>query len=511
MRMLFLPFIAFLFLVCGSVTAQNLETISFNGQNRTMLVYAPANIPANRPLVISLHGANQDADYQKNQTNWNNCADTAKFVVVYPNAINKFWDTSGDNDVKFIEHIMDLMYDRYQIDRTRIYLSGFSLGAMMTYVCIDKLYEKVAAFAPVSGVRFDNKYPAFTRRVPIIHSHGTGDDVFKWTGDLAHSAGGYPYIPDYVKECANLMGLTTETTIKPYPTTKSNSAAWLKKWTKAGDPIEVWLLALEGKGHWHSEDINGSVSTTQEIWKFFCKYALAPSIVPEYENNSFDLPSDIKSFYFDYTSSADFSITKCTYLKDDISVEMEKQLSENRVTFSFPADFTVPEGTCQLKLTNVRDGGKRKTLIYNYTIGFTDISDEANPDTTSTAYIYKGKFLRMMERAWYVYNNTGHLKASRLALRKKLKTAIDKYDGLTSTSPSVYEAAMQELEALILTVEPYVDEATAISNLQRQATPTKIRYFTTSGSQLSSPRNGLNIVKTTLNNKTVTTKKVVIN
>ncbi|MDO5129761.1 MAG: hypothetical protein Q4D64_07560 [Prevotellaceae bacterium] len=35
-----------------------------------MLVYAPADLPENAPLLISLHGMNQDAPYQQNMANW---------------------------------------------------------------------------------------------------------------------------------------------------------------------------------------------------------------------------------------------------------------------------------------------------------------------------------------------------------------------------------------------------------------------------------------------------------
>ena len=46
------------------------EDISVNGLQRNMLVYAPADLPENTPLLISLHGMNQDAPYQQNMANW---------------------------------------------------------------------------------------------------------------------------------------------------------------------------------------------------------------------------------------------------------------------------------------------------------------------------------------------------------------------------------------------------------------------------------------------------------
>ena len=490
--------------------AQKLENVYFNGQNRSMIVYAPANIPANRPLVITLHGANQDAQYQMDNTKWNKLADEKNFVVVYPNGVDRWWDTGGDRDVKYIEHIMTLMKERYNIDENRIYLSGFSLGSMMTYICMDKLADKVAAFAPVSGVRFDNHKPEFKKRVPFIHTHGTGDDVFKWVGDPGHAAGGYPYIPDYVKGCATIMGLTTETRIAPYPEGKSGSKDYLVKYTKPGDPIEVWMLALDGVGHWHSDaDGYGGISTTREIWNFFEKYSLQPDITPEYVENSFDIPTDSK-ISFAFGSTIDYSIVKGYHIKGDVSTELEKtEPVAGTLSFSFPGG-QFPEGPCQIKLSNVRKPGSRKSYFYNYTMGITDVSEEANPDTTSYAYKYKGGFLRMLARAQYVHTYTAHCSKGAIAsFRKTLAALIEKYKDFASTNPYEYEAPTAELEEALLKLERYVDVAAAINDVTLSASSC-VEYFSADGTRLVSPRLGMNIVKTTFADKSVEIRKVYI-
>ena len=46
------------------------DNINVNGTNRTMNVYAPRNIEKNRPLIIQMHGMNQDAPYQQNAAKW---------------------------------------------------------------------------------------------------------------------------------------------------------------------------------------------------------------------------------------------------------------------------------------------------------------------------------------------------------------------------------------------------------------------------------------------------------
>lgn len=115
------------------------QTIKVGTATREMLVYVPADLPEKAPMVISMHGANQDPNFQMNQTHWNEVADTAKILVVYPQGNGNAWDISGSGDVKFIETIMKTMQKKYKVDKNRIYISGFSMGGMMTYHCMTKL------------------------------------------------------------------------------------------------------------------------------------------------------------------------------------------------------------------------------------------------------------------------------------------------------------------------------------------------------------------------------------
>ena len=102
------------------------DNITVNGVTRHMIVYAPSGIEKNRPLIIQMHGMNQDAPYQQNAAKWEEIADTARFVVVFPNGENKAWDISGDKDVNFLKAIINEMSDKYGIDTKRVSVSGFS-------------------------------------------------------------------------------------------------------------------------------------------------------------------------------------------------------------------------------------------------------------------------------------------------------------------------------------------------------------------------------------------------
>lgn len=147
--------ICLILLICTlfftTVSYAQIEDIKVGTSNRKMLVYAPPQIEEDRPLLLSLHGLNQDIYYQQSQTQWETIARANNFVLVYPGGINNSWDISGTRDTDFILAIIDEMYNRYGIDRDRVYLSGFSMGGMMTYHAATKIADKIAAFAPVSG------------------------------------------------------------------------------------------------------------------------------------------------------------------------------------------------------------------------------------------------------------------------------------------------------------------------------------------------------------------------
>ena len=176
---------------------------------------------------------------------------------------------------------------KHHVDKNRIYLSGFSMGSWLGYHCLETLGDKIAAFGPVSGVDI-GKQPRANRMVPIMHIHGTADDVFKYTGDPYHMAGGYPSIEEYVKKWAAYEGCDTSTpqVIRPYPAGRNTANDTRTIYNNVNDDVEVNLISIDGKGHWHSNDPNG-VNSTQELWNFFKRHQLNQHPVPVENRNYF--------------------------------------------------------------------------------------------------------------------------------------------------------------------------------------------------------------------------------
>lgn len=276
-----------LMVLCLQMAAQTWEEVKVGTSIRKTLTYVPKNVEKSPALVISLHGFNQDPEFQQKQTQWNAMADKEGFIVTYPLGNNKMWDTNGTSDVKFVETVIKEMINQHHVDKNRIYLSGFSMGSWLGYHCLETIGDQIAAFGPVSGVDI-GKQPKANRKVPIMHIHGTGDDVFKYTGDPYHMAGGYPSIEEYVKKWADYEGcdVSNPQVVRPYPSSRKTASATRTIYNNVNDDVEVNLISIDGKGHWHSNDPNG-VNSTQELWNFFKRHQLNLHSVPVENRNYF--------------------------------------------------------------------------------------------------------------------------------------------------------------------------------------------------------------------------------
>ena len=264
--------LSLLLLLMGVVLPMKADNVTVNGTNRSYNVYAPKDLGENRPLLIFCHGYNQDANWMQNSEFKNEnvsmeaVCDTAKFVVVFPNGIDRAWDTSGDRDINFVKAIIEKMVTQYKIDRNRVYLGGFSMGGMFTYHAMNKIPDLIAAFAPVSGYPMGGATAnANVRPIPILHIHGTDDGTCSFSGAK-------PALNVWVKH--NGCPATAKVT-----SNYNNFNAKLHVWGPGNDGVEVRLLELAGKGHWISKETK--VYTGSEIWNFCKKYSLnktSPSV-----------------------------------------------------------------------------------------------------------------------------------------------------------------------------------------------------------------------------------------
>jgi len=333
-----------LFVLISLSTTFQAETLIVDNTTRDYIVYAPKNLGSQRPLLISCHGMNQDAGYQKGMLQIEAIADTAKFVTVFPNGINRGWDISGDRDLRFVQAIIDEMAAKYDIDRNRVYLSGFSMGGMFTYHAMNRMADKIAAFAPISGYPMGGGVYTSSRPVPIIHTHGTTDDVVGFGGVSGVLAG-------WVKRngCP-----TTPTTVKPYRVGHITKHTW----GPGENGVEVVLLELANKGHWISNDV---VFTGEEIWNFCKRYSLElkdPTVRITEPSNALTYltyggASEIEPLTVSATASdPDGTVVRVDFYKDD---ELLGSLSE--APYTIVVD-NLSKGEHQIRAVAVDDEGR---------------------------------------------------------------------------------------------------------------------------------------------------------
>ena len=259
---------------CLMLPSSAQEKLKVGGTEREYKIYVPKDLGAKRPLLISCHGMNQDAAYQMGMLDIQSVADTAKFVTVFPEGINKSWDISGNRDINFMLAIIDEMVEKYDIDRGRVYLSGFSMGGMFTYHAMNKIADRIAAFAPISGYPMGGATASpNVRPIPIIHTHGTSDDVVTFSNvqknlNVWIKHNGCPETAEVTKRYRNAAHITRHV------------------WGPGNDDVEVVLMEMANKGHWISND-NG-VKTGDEIWRFCSRYSIEaadpvekPQILPD--------------------------------------------------------------------------------------------------------------------------------------------------------------------------------------------------------------------------------------
>ena len=244
-------------------------TINVVGNTRTMIVHVPANIEVNSPLMISLHGRWGNGAGQQQSAKFEAIADTARFIVVYPDGLpqailggggNTGWDVSGatDDDITFLKAIINTMYNSYKINKSRVYLSGFSIGGMESYHVANVAANTFAAFGSVSGYPLNeyHRYYTGSRPVPFMHIHGKEDGFVK--------VDSVPIVVD---------NMVMRNGCNPVPIVTTKSGVYTKSvYQAANNGFQYIYYALDGKGHEYT--ITNTFNPSVEIWNFVKQYTL---------------------------------------------------------------------------------------------------------------------------------------------------------------------------------------------------------------------------------------------
>jgi len=119
------------------------------------ILYTPAGFKQGEsPLILALHSMHQTGAIMESWTELNARADRDGFAVMYPSAPGRrmwCWYFQRCNDVPALRSLIASVQQTLKADPKRIYMIGYSDGALMTQRAGVELGDVLAAIAPVSG------------------------------------------------------------------------------------------------------------------------------------------------------------------------------------------------------------------------------------------------------------------------------------------------------------------------------------------------------------------------
>jgi len=283
-------------------------SIIVGGLKRTYLLHVP---PARdktkpKPLLIALHGGGGQGKHMRRLTRggFDRLSDQDGFVVAYPDGVEKHWnDGRGEtayrahrdnvDDVGFISALIDRMVRELNVDPRRVYVTGMSNGAMMSYRLACDLSEKIAAIAPVAGAIPENLYPSCSpsRPVHVLAINNVNDPLMPFAGGNVTGPWGRKKLGEVLSTAEtvafwarhNNCSLPPAVIYEPDRDPQDGTRIRKEVYPEGENDVTVILYAVEGGGHtwpggnqYFNERIIGKTSrdmdASEVIWGFFKKH-----------------------------------------------------------------------------------------------------------------------------------------------------------------------------------------------------------------------------------------------
>jgi polyhydroxybutyrate depolymerase len=171
------------------------RTVVSGDRERCYHLYVPAGYDPGRPvpLVVSLHGFLSNPDSQAWISGWHELAEREGFLVAYPQGTSwpQRWNAgttwnAGVDDVQFFRDLLDDLAGVAAVDRSRVYVNGFSNGGGMAVRIACEASGQVAAIGTVAAAVVDLGDCTPARPVPVLAFHGTADPLVPYEGGDMH-------------------------------------------------------------------------------------------------------------------------------------------------------------------------------------------------------------------------------------------------------------------------------------------------------------------------------------
>lgn len=283
--------------------------ITVNNIIRKYLVYRPSGMTTVNAVITVLHGGGGFglgvAEIGAHPLSvFRTIADNDKFLVVFPEGSldiqgNPGWndcrsdDVSGSqgDDITFLKQLNAKLQSELNVNSTKMYLTGTSNGALMTYSYAFQFPETIKAIAVSSG-----NLPQFpesglctngsTIPLPILITHGTSDPAMPANGGCVADIGGNCNRGKVVSQTATINywlqrnGLLNVTpTISNFDINLTDAGNVEKRVYNGAKPFVYFVLNNAGHAvpsktvHSNSSTTSGvqnrDIEYAEEVWIFF--------------------------------------------------------------------------------------------------------------------------------------------------------------------------------------------------------------------------------------------------
>ena len=261
-----------------SVSGFFTDTLTHEGELREYLTYVPEIYTSSgiaRPLLFNFHGGSGSASGQVYTADFRPIADTANFILVYPQGtFGSTWNSSLPtnprtkmfvDDFGFVDAMIKKINSDYifGIDTTRVYATGYSNGAdiSLSLACVRS--DKIAAVASVSGLldrhTAENSNPL---TVGVLSIHGTND----FSRPYEYGLDGYYFTIDELNTYWSLIN-----GFSGRPQKETYDVAGLSvEHLKYGKMIEHYKV--NGGDHIWLDITRDGFNTNQKIWNFLSRF-----------------------------------------------------------------------------------------------------------------------------------------------------------------------------------------------------------------------------------------------
>ncbi len=271
--------------------------------DRTWRLHVPASARPGSPAVVFLHGLGGNSRHGLKTTGWKEAADRHGFLLATLDGLCKhpsmpailplnprgwndgsgrgFWAEEEIDDLGFVSRVLDRLVADHGAAPDRLYLTGHSFGASMTFRAGEALGNRIAAIGPVAGVLW-NPAPRLPRPVPLTFVVGELDPLTPPDGAEARRFGRQPAKPptrDGTAAWAAASGCSGSSA------DSSRSGLLIDSWEGCQGGSQVFHVEILGQGHGYPGGTGGlpeaivgptvdTYAAAEELWSFFEAHSL---------------------------------------------------------------------------------------------------------------------------------------------------------------------------------------------------------------------------------------------